>query len=180
MIRINNGVDVLSYDNLYDGKRLKFTPINRNGGLNYNEDDAFMVNGEGDPSVLSFDDDEVVLVDTDNSIIRLDPRGYKVSIVPMRVEFARTDSRGLRVYTILSENGDGGSVGVLDNTDVYYMSDKYGDFDDSNTITLIDINGRSVRGHSIVVSDRDLLRCAGYILEGSGGDEVKEEEAIDE
>lgn len=188
MIRINNsvdGVEVVSYDSLYYGKKLKFTPINRNDGLDYNEEGSFMVNGKGSrmnglPSILSFDKDELVLADTDNSIIRLDPRGYKVSIVPMRVKFNQTDFRGIRYYTILTENGHGGEVGVLDNTDVCYLSNKYGHFNDSNKIVLNDINGRSVRGYSLIMSDRDLLRCAGYILEGLGGDEIKEEKTVDE
>lgn len=95
MIDDGKSISIANLGGLYRGRTIRFSPL-MDGGLDVDEDHAFTVNGDGNPQLLQFDNDCATIAEQDGSIVRLDVRNYRMTILPYHVRFndSAVDSDG--------------------------------------------------------------------------------------
>lgn len=151
------------------------------GGLDVDEDHAFTINGDGNPQLLKFDDDCATIAEQDGSIVRLDVRNYRMTILPYHVRFddSSVDSDGavVRNYMVANDDDDDGDIiSVYDYRYDYRESESKGSsfvramYQDKIVLR----NPSECLVGSSEVTDRELLRMAGYVVIGMAGDETNE------
>lgn len=180
MINDGKSISIANLGGLYHGRTIRFSPL-MNGGLEGDEDHAFTVNGDGDPQLLQFDNDCATIVEPDGSIVRLDVRNYRMTILPYHVRFNDTavDSDGtvVRNYMMANDDGNEDIISVYDyRYDNLESESKGSSFVRAmykNEIVLRNSYAECLIGSS-EVTDRELLRMAGYVVIGMAGDETNE------
>lgn len=180
MINDGKSISIANFGGLYHGRTIRFSPL-KDGGLEGDEDHAFTVNGDGDPQLLQFDKDCATIAEPDGSIVRLAVRNYRMTILPYHVRFNDTavDSDGTVVRNYMMANDD-------DNEDIISVYDyRYDNLESEskessfaramykNKIVLRNPYAECLIG-SFEVTDRELLRMAGYVVIGMAGDETSE------
>lgn len=184
-----------SYKDLCLGRNSRLV---REVGADFSEEDRPFI--ELDDALLNdilmFDDDEILITDAsrfnfldDDNIIKangvnwsINIRRFDLVIPPVQVKYHHADGRK-RFYKI-SESND--LVDIIDNSDIAHDPELSSDETVVNDLCLIlekdgrmlirGYNGYDENGQYKVISDRELLRLAGYDLDGVGGDEINEEE----
>ena len=178
MIDENKMIGILNMDALYGTKHIRFTPL-KDGGLEGDEDHAFTVNGDGEPWLLNFDEDCVTLVESNEAVVRFDPRNYRTTILPVPAEFAWSDTApgnvDVRYYRIPNTDDNAGLIDVKAYNHVNLDGDDDHPDDDLHEyqyhLVLETSHGQVLIGET-GVTDRELLRMAGYTIVGKAGDET--------
>lgn len=179
---MNDGksISIANLGGLYHGRTIRFSPL-MDGGLDVDEDHAFTINGDGNPQLLKFDDDCATIAEQDGSIVRLDVRNYRMTILPYHVRFddSSVDSDGavVRNYMVANDDDDDGDIiSVYDYRYDYRESESKGSsfvramYQDKIVLR----NPSECLVGSSEVTDRELLRMAGYVVIGMAGDETNE------
>lgn len=179
---MNDGksISIVNLGGLYHGRTIRFSPL-MDGGLDVDEDHAFTINGDGNPQLLKFDDDCATIAEQDGSIVRLDVRNYRMTILPYHVRFddSSVDSDGavVRNYMVANDDDDDGDIiSVYDYRYDYRESESKGSsfvramYQDKIVLR----NPSECLVGSSEVTDRELLRMAGYVVIGMAGDETNE------
>ena len=180
MINDGKSISIVNLGGLYHGRIIRFSPL-KDGGLDVDEDHAFTINGDGNPQLLKFDDDCATIAEQDGSIVRLDVRNYRMTILPYHVRFddSSVDSDGavVRNYMVANDDDDDGDIiSVYDYRYDYRESESKG----SSFVRamyrdkIVLRNPSECLVGSSEVTDRELLRMAGYVVIGMAGDETNE------
>ena len=180
MIDDGKSISIANLGGLYRGRTIRFSPL-MDGGLDVDEDHAFTVNGDENPQLLQFDNDCATIAEPDGSIVRLDVRNYRMTILPYHVRFndSAVDSDGavVRNYMVANDDGNEDIISVYDYRYDYRKPESkessmarvmYQD-----KIVLRNPYSECLIGSS-EVTDRELLRMAGYVVIGMAGDETSE------
>ena len=180
MIDDGKSISIANLGGLYRGRTIRFSPL-MEGGLDVDEDHAFTINGDGNPQLLKFDNDCATIAEPDGSIVRLDVRNYRMTILPYHVRFndSAVDSDGavVRNYMVANDDGNEDIISVYDYRYDYRESESKGSsmarvmYQDK--IVLRNPYSECLIGSS-EVTDRELLRMAGYVVIGMAGDETSE------
>lgn len=173
-------ISIANLEDLYHGRTIRFSPL-MDGGLDVDEDHAFTVNGDGNPQLLKFDDDCATIAEQDGSIVRLDVRNYRMTILPYHVRFndSAVDSDGAVVRNYMVADDE-------DNEDIISVYDYRYDYREPESKSKGASFARAIYKNEIVlrnpyaeclvgsseVTDRELLRMAGYFIIGMAGDET--------
>ena len=180
MMNDGKSISIANLGGLYHGRTIRFSPL-MDGGLDVDEDHAFTINGDGNPQLLKFDDDCATIAEQDGSIVRLDVRNYRMTILPYHVRFddSSVDSDGavVRNYMVANDDDDDGDIiSVYDYRYDYRESESKGSsfvramYQDKIVLR----NPSECLVGSSEVTDRELLRMAGYVVIGMAGDETNE------
>lgn len=184
-----------SYKDLCMGRKSRLV---KKVNADFSEEDRPFIELSDDllKDMLTFDDDEISIADAsrfnfldDGNLIRadgadwsIDTHQFNLVIPPVQVRYHHADGRK-RFYKI-SESND--LLDIIDNSDIVHDPELSSDETIVNDLCLIlekdgrmlirGYNGYDENGQYKTISDRRLLRLAGYDLDGVGGDEINEEE----
>lgn len=170
----------------------------KEGQCRFSEEDRPFIELDDDllNDMLTFDDDEISIADAsrfnfldDGNLIKADDADWSIdahqfNLVIPPVQVRRHHADGRKRFYKISESND--LLVIIDNSDVAHDPELSSDETVVNDLCLIlEKDGRMlIRGYNWydengqykTISDRKLLRLAGYDLDGVGGDEINEEE----